>query len=419
VTLAPTSTPTRPALSQLTPYQRRLFVFLGVANFFEGYDYIALTQILPTLGKEFGLSERGTGVMVGAIGLGAILAYLLVRRADVVGRRNILAVTIAGYTLFSLLSALAQDAFQFGAAQLGARTFLMAEYSVSMVYLAEEFPADRRGFAVGVIQGLNSLGSIMCAGLVPMLLKTPWGFRSVYVVGTVPLLLMMFLRRNVQETRRFSELAQRGAAKNGDFLRVFRTAYAARVGLLALIWGLTYLCTYLMVTYWKTFAVRERGFDDVSVAKALMIAALGSLPLVFVSGKLLDLVGRRRGASIIFSTASAGTLLAFLPHGFWMLTLGLTLGIFSASAVLPVLTSFTLELFPTELRADAYAWVNNLLGRISYVLGPVVLGVTAERFGYGPCLAVTALFPMCALALILAKLPETAGKELEETSALN
>jgi putative MFS transporter len=414
VSLAPTS-PSTP----LTPYQRRLFVFLGVANFFEGYDYIALTQILPTLGEEFALSEWQLGVLVGAIGVGAIFAYLLVRRADVVGRRKILALTIAGYTLFSLLSALAQDAYQFGAAQLFARTFLMAEYSVSMVYLAEEFPADRRGFAVGIIQGLNSLGSIVCAGLVPILLKTPWGFRSVYVVGTLPLLLMMFVRRNVRETQRFSQLAQSGAARGGDFFRVFRSAYSRRVWVLAAIWGLTYLCTYLMVTYWKKFAVGERGFDDATVAKAVMIAALGSLPLVFLSGKLLDVLGRRRGAAIIFSTASVGTLLAFLPTGFWPLTVGLTLGIFAASAVLPVLTSFTLELFPTELRADAYAWVNNLLGRVSYVLGPVVLGVAAERFGYGPSLAFTAVFPLCALALILATLPETAGKELEETSALH
>jgi putative MFS transporter len=413
VTLAPTQAP-----SSFTPYQRRLFVFLGVANFFEGYDYIALTQILPTLGKEFGLGEVGTGVLVGVIGVGAFLAYLLVRHADVVGRRKILAVTIAGYTFFSLLSALSQDAYQFGAAQLGARTFLMAEYSVSMVYLVEAFPADRRGFAVGIIQGLNSLGSIVCAGLVPLLLKTPWGFRSVYVVGTVPLVLMMFLRRNVRETERFEEIA-RGGAPDRNFFRVFRTPYARRVPLLGLIWALTYLCTYLMVTYWKKFAVGERAFSDQKVAFALMIASLGSLPLVFLSGKLLDRAGRRRGAVVIFGTASAGALLAFLPHGFWPLTVGLTLGIFATSGVLPVLTSFTLELFPTELRADAMGWAKNLFGSVSYVLGPMVLGFFAESYGYGPTMAVTAVFPLCALALILAYLPETAGKELEETSALH
>jgi putative MFS transporter len=149
-----------------------------------------------------------------------------------------------------------------------------------------------------------------------------------------------------------------------------------------------------------------------------MIAALGSLPLVFGSGKLLDAVGRKRGAVVIFCAASGATLLAYLAHDFWWLTLGLTGGIFAASACLPVLNAFTLELFPTELRADAFGWSNNLLGRIGYVLGPFLVGLFAEQHGYGPTIAVSAIFPLIALALILTRLPETGGKELEETSAL-
>jgi putative MFS transporter len=417
VTLAPSREPKKP-LSKLTPYQKRLFVFLGVATFFEGFDYIALAQILPTVRAEFGLSIEQGGRLLGIIGFGAMLAYVLIRMADVLGRRRVLGITIAGYTLFSFASALTQDAFQFGLAQVCARLFLLAEYAVSMVYIAEEFPADRRAFAVGAMQGLNSLGAIVCAGLVPMLLKTPWGFRSIYLVGTLPLLLMMVLRRQVKETHRFEELKQKGLKKL-DLVRVFRTPYWRRIPLLASIWALTYLNTYLMVTYWKEFAVAERGFDDKQVSLAVMIAALGSLPLVFMSGKLLDTLGRKRGSVVIFGSASVACLLGTLTHKFGWLTLGLTGGIFAASAVLPVLSSYTLELFPTDIRADAYGWTSNVFGRVSHVLGPAALGYFAQRYGYGPSLAFTAIFPLLALAIIQLKLPETRGKELEETSALH
>lgn len=400
----------------LTPYQKRLFLLLGVATFFEGYEYIALTQLLPSLRAEFGLSESGTGYLVGFIGFSALFAFVLIRRADIVGRRRVLSITIVGYTVSSLLSALAQDAYQFGLAQLAARSFLLAEYALSMVYLAEEFPADRRGFAVGVMQGLNSFGAIACAGLVPPLLKSPWGFRTVYAVGAVPLLLLIWLRRGVHETERF--LAVKDKRTSSDFFRVFRTAYRRRVFLLAAIWGLTYLCTYLSITYWKEFAVRERGFDDARVSYAIMIAAIGSLPLIFASGKLLDIIGRRRGAVVVFIAVVGSTLLAYNAHGFWLLTLGLTGSIFAASAIFPVLNSFTLELFPTELRADAFGWANNVLGKIGYVVGPLLVGYTAKQHGYGTALSITAVFPLFALALILAKLPETSGRELEDTSAL-
>jgi putative MFS transporter len=251
-----------------------------------------------------------------------------------------------------------------------------------------------------------------------MLLKTPFGFRSVYFVGAVPLLILIWLRRNVRETTRFQELSKSARAPT-DLFRVFRTPYGRRIPLLACIWGLTYLCTYVIVLYWKEFAVQERGLTDKQVSLALVIAALGSLPLVFGSGKLIDAIGRKRGAVVIFCAASASTLLAYLPHDFWLMTLGMVGAIFSASAVLPVLNAFTLELMPTELRADAFGWSNNVLGRLlGYVPGPFLVGWISEYYGYGPTLAGTAIFPLLALVLILARLPETSGKELEEASAL-
>jgi len=401
----------------LTPYQRRLFFLLGVATFFEGYEYIALTQLLPSLRKTFALSEGDAGVLVSIIGFSALLAYGLIRQADVIGRRRVLSITIAGYTLTSLLCALSQDVYQFGLAQLSARAFLLAEYAVTMVYLAEEFPADRRGFAVGVMQGLNSLGAIVCAGVVPILLETSLGFRAVYLVGSVPLVLLMWLRRGVRETARFEASAREGAPRT-SFFGVFRGPYRGRVLLLASIWGLTYLCTYLSVTYWKEFAIQERGLDDAQVSHAVMIAAVGSLPFVFVLGKLLDAIGRRRGAVVVFLLVTSSTLVAYNAHEFWLLTVGLTGAIFAQSAILPVLNSFTLELFPTALRADAFGWANNVLGKLGYVVGPLIVGFVAQRSSYGLALSVTSIFPLFALALILAKLPETSGRELEDTSAL-
>jgi putative MFS transporter len=403
------------ARTPLSDYQRKLFFLLGVATFFEGYEYVALSQLLPSLRSAFALTEGQAGIMVSVIGASALLSYGLIRRADVVGRKPMLAITITGYTLTSVLCAVAQDVWQFGAAQLLARSFLLAEYALSMVYIAEEFPADRRGFAVGVLQGLNSFGAIVCAGVVPLLLKTSLGYRAVYLVGALPLVLMTWLRRRVRETERFAQLKE---VARGDPFAIFRSAYRGRVLLLSLINGLTLVCTYLAITYWKEFALAERGFDHAQASRALVIAALASLPLVFFTGRLLDAVGRRYGALILFSIVSASILTAFQAHSFAMLTIGLTGSIFGASAVGPVLNTLTLELFPTAMRADAYGWSYNLLGKLGYVIGPVAVGYGAERWGYGPVISTLTICPLLAVALIFARLPETRGQELEQTAAL-
>jgi putative MFS transporter len=154
------------------------------------------------------------------------------------------------------------------------------------------------------------------------------------------------------------------------------------------------------------------------VSLALTIASLVSMPLVFYSGRLLDGIGRRRGATVIFIATALGIAGAYTLHDRAGLTVALALGIFGASAVLPVMNAYTTELFPTEIRGDAFAWANNVLGRLGYVLSPIGLGVIAESSGWGPVLRWTAICPLVALALILALLPETRGRELEDTSRL-
>ncbi|WP_437298495.1 MFS transporter [Sorangium sp. So ce426] len=400
-----------------TPYQRRLFWFLSVASFFEGYDFLALTQILPNFGAQMGLLPRHEGLLVGVINSGTMIAYLLVRKADQWGRRRVLSVTIAGYTIFSVLTAFSPNVYVFAVLQLLARIFLLGEWAVSMVYAAEEYPSDRRGMVIGVIQAFSSLGSIVCAGVVPLLLATPYGWRSVYLVGGIPLVLIAVARRGLRETARFEQVAaERKGEGTPPFTRILRTPYRKRMLQLALIWGLTYVCTQNAVTFWKTFALRERGLSDGEVGGSITFAALASMPLIFASGKLLDVVGRRKGAVIIYVLAAAGVLGAYSLGSRGALTAALVFAIFGASGVLPVLNAYMTELFPTHLRSDAIAWSNNLLGRIGYMISPIAVGFAAEEIGWGPAVSATALFPLVALALILWLLPETRGKELEETA---
>lgn len=411
---------------ELTSYQRRLVLLLAAATFFEGFDFFALAQILPHLRAEMLLDQQEGGALVAFANVGAVLAYAVVRLADRIGRRRALTLTIVGYTLCSVLSGLAPNVWLFASAQLLARLFLLGEWAIAMIYAAEEFPAARRASVIGVIQAFSSLGAILCAALLPLLLRTSLGWRSVFFVGAVPLLLIAVARRGLRETARFEAIADArrvsdasGAAEVGlKLTRIWRTPYRRRMLLLAALWLLTYAGTQSAITFWKEFAMAERGLTDAQVGASLSVAAVASLPLIFSVGRLLDRLGRRRGALLIFSVGAAGIALAYTLHGQAPLTAALVFALFGVTAVLPVLNSYTTELFPTELRGDAYAWSNNLLGRFGYVLSPLLVGMLAQRTSWSVAVASTSGFLVLAVALILARFPETRGRELEETSAL-
>ncbi|HEY4158674.1 MAG TPA: MFS transporter, partial [Polyangiaceae bacterium] len=266
--------------SRLTAYQRKLLVFLSVASFFEGYDFFALTQILPNLRRDLGVGVAGGTALVAFINFGTVLAYALSRQADRWGRRRVLTTTIAGYTLLTFLSGLAPNVYAFAVLQMLARVFLIAEWVTSMVIAAEEYPAARRGTIVGVVSAAAGFGSVVCAGVVPLLLHTHYGWRSVYFVGVVPLLFVAYARRGLRETRRFE--TARGEPQ-ASLWAIWSSPLRTRMLLLAAIWFLTYVCTQNAVTFWKEFALAERHLTDDDVGSAVRLAALVSIPLAFAA----------------------------------------------------------------------------------------------------------------------------------------
>ncbi|MEM6961665.1 MAG: MFS transporter [Myxococcota bacterium] len=419
---------------QLRKYRRKLLVFLSVASFFEGYDFIALTQLLPELRENFSLSRTEGGLLIGFINIGTIAAYGIVRQADRVGRKQVLAFTIAGYAILTGLSGLAPNAIVFGTLQLMSRAFMIAEWVTSLVIAAEEFPANRRGTVVGTIQACASLGSIVCAGIIPTLKSlapaagpgflwlpegTDYRFRVVYFIGVIPLFALAYARRNLKETRRFRAIKSDEPAPQRSLLHIFRTRHRKRVLQLGLIWTTSYLCMQNGVAFFKDYAMTEAGLTDTQVADAVKIAALVSMPFVFYVSRLLDALGRRPSAAIIFGTGAFGILIAYQSTHLPTLTLALVLGVFASSASNHVLNTYTTELFPTELRADAFAWSNNVLGRIGYVGSPILVGYLADQFdSWGLVLTTTAVFPLITIWLIYWLLPETKHMPLEETEKL-
>ena len=407
--------------SKFTPYQWKLLAFLSVATFFEGFDFMALSQILPELRAEFGLNILQASKMIAVINIGTVFAFFLIRKADHWGRKRVLTITIIGYTIFTGLSALSQNAIQFAIFQLIARIFLIGEWGVAMVYAAEEFPAEKRGLVIGLIQGFSSFGSIFCAGVTPLLITGSLGWRVLYLVGIVPLILVAVARKSLKESNRFQAKKRN---EQQSLLNLLKSPYGKRLLLIGVLWSLTYLGFSNSVTFWKDFAVNERGWTAQEVGGALTIAAVISMPLIFASGKLLDVVGRRWGAVIIYILGSLGVLGAFLFEDRTYLQISIIFAIFGVSGVLPVLNAYGTELFPTKIRGEAYAWGNNILGRVGYVLAPILIGATAalevngKAFGLGNAMAISIIFPMIALLIIMTALPETSGKELESTAEI-
>ena len=95
----------------------------------------------------------------------------------------------------------------------------------------------------------------------------------------------------------------------------------------------------------------------------MTVAALGSLPLVFSVGKLLDVIGRRLSTVVVFGLTIFGVVMSYTQASLPVLTLGVLLGIAGTTCMLSVVQTLTTELFPTEIRAESFGIANSLIGR--------------------------------------------------------
>jgi putative MFS transporter len=406
-----------------------LILLVSTASFFEGYDFIILNLVLPFLRDEYGLSVMQGGFVISAIASGTIAAFFILRLGDYFGRRAMLMWTVLGYTAATALTAASRSVYGFAAWQFLARVFLVAEWGISTVIVAEELPAAKRGVGISIVQAAAGVGGIVGSAVFPIVAKVALGWRAMYLLGIVPLVIVFFIRRSVRETRRYAEARALGADKP-NWTEILGPRHRKRLVLVAALWFFMYLGYTPILSFYTDYAIHDRGLTAGQVGLMAAVAYTIGLSGFIAAGRLMDAWGRRPTCVLFFAVGALATAAAFnAPPSPLAMGASLVVLIFFATSYLTLCSTYTAELFPTRLRASAAAWTNNTLGRIGMVAAPLLVGLLAGTFaspsggprggpttGYGPAISVMGLAPLVCALIVLVFLPETKGRELEEIS---
>ncbi len=409
--------------ASLAPEHLRLLGVLTFAMFFENYDLSVLGNALPQLSASFGLGKADLGDFTSITRLGALPAFLFVPLADRIGRRRVVLISVIGMSLGSMLTAASQSSTQFVLCQFATRTFLITAGIVAVVIVTEEFPAEHRGWGIGMLSGVAAIGFGMGALVYGFVNRLPLGWRALYLVGVVPLLLLPWLRRGVTETQRFTRA--RGAALDREGIgaalagalrplaALFRE-HPRRAVALGLIGSLSSAGIGVSFTFISEFLQTMRGWSPGAFAgMSIFFGAFGIIgnPM---SGRLADRFGRR---TIIVVTLLAFPLVAtaFYAGPAALVALPWTAMVFLNMAGGVMLRALTTELFPTAFRGAA-GGTQAMLETLGVVTGLFLYSRGMEWLGNQeiviPLLSLATLVAAAAVFLV----PETARRELEQIS---
>ena len=405
------------------PYLFGLVVFICIVTLFEGYDLLIINLALPYLGTDFGADSATLGNAVGLINIGTIVAFIPVRLADRYGRRPVFLCAVAGYTLFTLLSAVSVGLYDFVAYQFVARMFMVTEIGVGAIILTEEMPARWRGAAVTLMFALSLAGGILGSAIFPFLVDSTLGWRMLYVVGGCTLPVLAWYWPRLRETRRFRAMPAAHARAGGpaEWWRALREVlarpYRRRVLAGATVWFTVNAWSSSCLFFFSYYVTNERGWGPAAVSQALTLGYSLAILGYATAGPMLDLAGRRLTATLYFSVGAIAAFICFTAESAALITVAYVV-VLGMHAVWPIAATITSEIFPTPIRGTANAVVNNLLGRTGMALAPAIVGGLSGWFGaIGPAVAVVALIPFACLPIILMTVAETRGRELEQIAS--
>ena len=406
---------------------------------FDGMDGVIFALISPMVIKEFQLSlpEYRSGMQI-ALFVGIAGLYFWPWLADRFGRRTLLAVNIALFSLLMPVAALSPTFTVFVIARSLLFFALNGEWSLGSMLVAETWPARLRGRVISITRSAWCLGATL-AGAITGLVAANFGWRVAVMVPGVIALLAIYIRSTCPESpywvraqdrkRRISETLARGGTVSAEDSAWFGKAKSVGIRqvfmpdvlpatLVALFVACASTCIYGTVGAWMPlYLSTEKHWSTAEYSLFYVFYGLcGFLGLCLV-GWLIDRIGRRRAFMItLIEGAIFMTLWVYSEDRVLLWTFGLLwclgfLGFWGPS------TTLTAEVFPTRIRGAANGVVWAIAYFVGFVLFPFVSIALQQHTGSFALAFLCIPVLMIAMAIgVFLFVPEHSGKELNEIS---
>jgi MFS family permease len=384
----------------------------------DAMDVQILSFVFPAIIAAFAISNADAG-LIGTATLfsSAFGGWFAGALADRFGRVRTLQITILWFAVFTGLCGLAQSYGQLLTFRALMGFGFGGEWAAAAILVGEVIRPENRGKAVGAMQSGWAVGwgiAALLATLFFSIMPSDLAWRALFWVGVTPAVLVLYIRRFVDEPDVFKQTQKNldAAGARSNFLEIFSPAILKTTILTCVLTTGAQGGYYAITTWLPTFLRTERKLTVLGSGGYLAVIIVGSFAGYIVSAWLNDRIGRRTNF-ILFALCSIVTVIVYtqLPiDNTTMMYLGFPLGFFASgifSGMGPVLT----ELFPTRVRGSGQGFAYNF-GRGVAALNPLFVGMLSAKLPLGQSIGVFAAGAYGLLIVAALLLPETRGRVL-------
>lgn len=394
--------------------RHRLLVAAGLGWMFDAMDVGLLAFVLAALRVDWGLSAAQMGWLgaINSIGM-AVGALAFGLMADRTGRKQVFVLTLLLFATASGLSAFASSLAVLMALRFLIGMGLGGELPVAATYVAERVPDHERGRVVVLLESFWALGWLLAALIayfVMPLFAPDMGWRAALLLGALPALYALYLRRRLPEDRPAAHAA--AALPWAQRLAALWQPGQRRATLMLWLLWFTMVLSYYGMFLWLPSVMAGKGFALIKSFEYVLLMTLAQLPGYFSAAWLIERLGRKFVlVAYLLGTAASAWAFGHAASAWALLLSGALLSFFNLGAW-GALYAYSPEHYPAPIRASGVG-AAAAVGRVGGILGPLAIpALGALGWGTG---AIFGLFAatVCTGALAVALLGrETRGGAL-------
>ncbi len=280
------------ASSSPTQQQKHVVAACYLGWTLDAFDFFIMVFIIGDIAREFGTDRTTvTWAITLTLFLRALGAFLFGRLADRFGRRPTLMANVMIYSVLEFLTGFSPNLTVFLILRALYGIAMGGEWGVGASLTMESIPARWRGFVSGLLQAGYPSGFLLATVVYRLFYGTGLvGWRGLFMIGVVPALLVLYIRRTVPESP--------------DWER--RDAVARKVGVAEVVrrhLGLTIYAVLMMTAFnffshgtqdlYPNYLQTERHLGVNAVSTIAIIFNIGAMIGGLVFGSLSQRIGRR------------------------------------------------------------------------------------------------------------------------------
>ena len=382
---------------------------MALASMSSAFVNTLFTQTVAYAAEEFDIGNSGQGIGAAVVRWGIIICLPIVALADRHGRRPMIIATAWAAPIITSLGALAPSfPFLVATQTIGRPLGLTLDILIAVVAV-EEMPRNSRAYATGLLAVVSGVGAGVAVASLPLADFGDSGWRYVYLVTLVWLVVAVVLMKWLPESTRFTTQSV-GSPVTREHARAMLRRNITRICTVVFLTNL-YVATASI--FQNRYLKDDRGYSAALVALfTIATSAPASVGLV-AGGRIADERGRRILGATMVPIGALLLALSFNTSGLTMWTVAIVGGL-AFGISYPAMAVYRGELFPTQVRSVAGGIIMTsalIGGSLGLIGGGWVLDSGVD---YGTVMLWLVLGPALASLIVWFRYPETAHKELEE-----